>query len=746
MATIQTRYLNEKEKQTGRRRLRHSEFWSGVSFSFLGDTFVYLLAVANNAGNLELGYISSALYLAGILLPIAPRLFKGKRMVSILTFSSIMRALVSLLYVSMLFTSGTPAVILLLITYSLYCIMRMFGVVFFDSTVKTVTSVKNRGRLLGSMSVTYQGGSIIARIISAVFTSIARFSGILGMVLLQIVGIFTTGVSAYHLSRIPGRAVASHTKGRTLMVIFREAVANRQIGLRLFVRWIFISVSVVNGLVIPFLRRSVGLDANIVLLYSVVAGIAAMLAGFVTKKFGDRLGSRPLILWTSILLVASYCLWFLLSAATPWWVFFLSGFLVNFFLSVTNVLAQRLVAGVTPDEEAVGFNSMSNFIIALCALATGLVSGFLVRDTVSAAGFLRIGGMAFGNSYSFTFLLAALLSLCGSIVTARLHESGSSSPREAAQVLFSLHGLQAVASLDRLARTNDPFERKALLVSLGTNLTGVATKAIRAELSLPFSQNAQEMLQALSIKPRAALIDDIIGIALDSDSSLQLDAIAALGAYRRHDKARETLELLMDSGKWSSARSMACKALAHWSAGKGTDYLPRIHEMSKSARHIDEEIDFLVAKHILDKDGDFLKEFFESVIQGRSATFRRIRYSVLATFLPSTGSQLSEMFQKWKNRDTDDYLSDFLDESRDVADLDREYSTILKAFRTLDYEWLHQFCFSLAEEAQVGEQGRLARLREGILVGKTLDKDLLDVHDYLALLYFVYLLRKNSKT
>lgn len=52
------------------------------------------------------------------------------------------------------------------------------------------------------------------------------------------------------------------------------------------------------------------------------------------------------------------------------------------------------------------------------------------------------------------------------------------------------------------------------------------------------------------------------------------------------------------------------------------------------------------AKHLLDKEGLFLKEFFAAVRQARSATFRRIRYSVLATFLPSSGFHLAETIRQ----------------------------------------------------------------------------------------------------
>ena len=54
------------------------ELYNGVAYSLLGDTLVYLLAISFGAGNIALGYISSASYIAGIVLPFVPQMFQGQ--------------------------------------------------------------------------------------------------------------------------------------------------------------------------------------------------------------------------------------------------------------------------------------------------------------------------------------------------------------------------------------------------------------------------------------------------------------------------------------------------------------------------------------------------------------------------------------------------------------------------------------------------------------------------------------------
>ena len=71
-----TKYLSEAEKQQGRKHMYRQEVFNGIAYSLLGDTIVYLLAIYFGAGNLALGYIASASYIAGIVLPFVSIIFK----------------------------------------------------------------------------------------------------------------------------------------------------------------------------------------------------------------------------------------------------------------------------------------------------------------------------------------------------------------------------------------------------------------------------------------------------------------------------------------------------------------------------------------------------------------------------------------------------------------------------------------------------------------------------------------------
>ena len=160
-----TRYLSEAEKREGQKHLYLQEMYNGIGYSWLGDTIVYLMAIYFSASNIALGYISAAAYITGVVLPFVPRIFHGKNHIKVQSTVWAFRGFVCLLYLGLYFLSGKSAVVLLLVVYTLFNLFRMIGVALHDSTVRTVSSSSNRGRVVAGMNTAYQGASVVVRII-----------------------------------------------------------------------------------------------------------------------------------------------------------------------------------------------------------------------------------------------------------------------------------------------------------------------------------------------------------------------------------------------------------------------------------------------------------------------------------------------------------------------------------------------------------------------------------------------------
>jgi hypothetical protein len=736
---VRTKYLSEAEKRVGQTLLYKSEVWNGLGFSMLGDTIVYILAVQFGANNLALGYIASAMYIVGAFLPVMARLFRNKNVVRVQTITWYLRGFVCLLYLPLLWAEGTFAVALLLTVYTLFCCFRLIGVVLYDFTFKTITSSKSRGRVIGNTNVAFQASTMFARFINFIVTSLESLGGVVGLVMLQMFGVVANTVASTHLGKIPCRTNIEYKKGRTIVVIFKEAMADKVSRIRLLVYWTYMAVTVVLGMSIAFLTKEVRLPSNVIFLYTIGVGLSVVFSGSFCKFFSDRLGSRPLIIASGFALAVSLIGWIIVPLTAPLYWFFLLGFLSNFFLGVVSILIRRLLAGVIPDDEGVGFNSMVNFVIAIIALLSGLTGGALATEGARIPHELIIMGIRFGNSYVLTFFLALALSILGLVFSGSLREKGSLSTRDAAQIMFSLHGLRAFIDIDRLDKATDPIKRKSLLLSLGTNLTGVATGEIRRTLASPFSNDKAEVIRGLFDRPRYSLVDELIHDAFDSDSYTQAESIYALGALFHDEKAERALVYLLEHGTVLS-RSIAAKSLAR--VTKDSRYLSRVESISELATTISEELNFLVARDIMDKEGRFFEDLFLAAKKGRGASFRQTRYAVIARFLKLTPS-LGELYEQ-KNLGVDDFLTGFLEEARDIVDIDQQRDAIASAFEHREWSRIWAISFAMTRNLSPKES-RMQHVYKAILDAQVMPRAQTDGDDALAALYFSYQVKKQSE-
>ena len=392
-----TKYLSDKEKRIGQKHMYRQEVFNGISFSLMGDTVVYLLALYFGAGNFALGYISSVIFLAGIILPVVPRMLKGKHHTKTQSIVWHFRGLVGLGYLGLFIVSGDWAVFLLLAIYTLYNLIRMIGIALNDSTMKSISSPSNRGKVVANANVAYQSSSMTVRLIMTAAFAVQRFSGLVGLVTMQILGVVANCFASCEIRKIPSRMVITHKPGRTVWTLFTEAMAQPVMRRRLLLKWLATGVTVIFGLTTPFFRLELGSSNGIVVLYSVLLGLSVMAASWVSKRFSDRLGSKPLVVISTLFTLGFFALWAILPRTLHFAWFFGLGFLTNTFVALINLLTFRLMTQVMPDDEIVSFNSMVNFINGIVAFGVGMLSGFLANF---AQGNLLFHGTALGNGYT----------------------------------------------------------------------------------------------------------------------------------------------------------------------------------------------------------------------------------------------------------------------------------------------------------------------------------------------------------
>jgi MFS family permease len=727
-----TRFLSDEEKLRGVKGLVRFQSFNGMGFNFLGDTTIYLLAIMYGASNVQLGYISSAVFLSGIFLPLIPRLFQGKNIVSVLAWSWTMRGLVCIGYAALFFLNDTAGVYLILSIYTAFAAIRTVGVVMFRPLMRMISTNTNQGTVVGRSDFAFQTSSIVSKTISFIVTAFEQFSGVIGILLLQLLGVITNTAAGLSLRRIPCRETVEYHKGQGVLVQFRTAARDRNLRRVLFLHWLSIAVLVLSNLAIPFVRNRLFFSTSVVFLFSMGITLATILAALFVRTFSDRIGSRPLIVISSLFTFGLTAVWVIIPETMGKFFYFIPGFLLMFTVSVSRMLVGKLIIRTMPDDDRIGFNAMVDFVTALVSLALGILGGKLIDFGPDNGGILL-------NGYSWTFLLAALLSLAIVIFALKVEEKESMGERDAAALLLSIDGLRAFMSISKLQRIEDPVRKQTVLLSIGSNRNNLATGEIRRMLLSPFSSEKAEMIRALFYYPRASLLPLLLEEAAEFDSYTQNEAIFALGSYR--SKETETLLLSLLDSDSARVRASAAKSLGRIGHRES---LAHITELAHEEQDIRNLMNYTISLHHMDEQGLYLENLFRPSIQRRRKRFRQSLYSLQADLLHLT-PDLARLFQLGNVR-RGAGLRDFLDETRDHPEFLGSHPELVAWFKADEDRRITQFCLGTAETAaaqglssssQLSEAHRRG-IRTAVISLCTAEVEKLEYDEMLALLYFTY--------
>ena len=730
-----TKFLSEEERLRGKKRVYIFQALNGLGFNFMGETPVYLMAIHFGATNIELGYISSVIFLTGFILVGLPRLLAGKNMVKVQSTAWLIRGFIVLSYLALLFLEGKSAVLLILVVYTLFCSARIIGVAVWNPLMKMVTTNQNRGIVLAQGNIINQSASVVSKLISFILTSFQFFSGIIGILLLQIFGVFFNSAAAFQLKQIPCRETVEYRKGRNLSVILRESLKRSDRRYPLILKWVTVAVIVLNGLTIAFIRKEAGFSSNLVFLYSMVMSLAIILSGLFARTFADRMGSRPLLIGMNLLLSLSFVVWMLLPVSVtmslPIYLYFILGFFTNLFLWSGNVLVSRVLVNTMPESESFSYNSMTNFVTAFFSLISGIIAGLLIDLGQGSEVFLF-------NSYSYLFSFGMILSLLLVILSLRLIDKGSLSTRETVAILFSFEGMRAYMDIGKMNATEDPVKKRTVLLSISQNEAPVATEEIRHIIASPLSSGKGEVIKSLFSHPRPVLLPELLKEAGDSGSYHQINAVFALGAYPGEETEQLLLQLL-DSHD-TSIQSNAAKSLSRIGHN---DSLDKIRLFANTADHAWDKINYFIALKNMDSGGLVFRKIFTDSAKFKDGMFRQTYYS-LAGKLLDLKPLLSDIYNS-RNMKSGDGLKNFLEQTRDLDFFYKKHKELKDWFKTGSWDDIWKFCLkSLKSNELTSLSEPMKNLRAAVIAeleGRSAftGKDSKLVYDdALAAVYFTY--------
>ncbi|PID56863.1 hypothetical protein CSB45_09360 [candidate division KSB3 bacterium] len=721
---MKTKYLSQDERELGLKYFFRWATFNGLGFSFLGDTIIYLMAIHFGASNLQLGYISSAIQVSGIMLLIVPRLIAGQKLVQVIFYSWLFRGLICLLYAMLFWFSGQTAVRIILVLYTLFCAIRTVGMSVISPIQQMLSTSSTMGETVVVFSNRFQSSRFLSQLLSFVLLSFKSMTaGIGGYLSLMLMGISTNTIAAFCLKKIPCRETVEYRKGQNIFRILYQSLCNRERALTLIVRWQSLSLMIGLSFIIPFLRKLGNFPPNLIFLFTLTGALAIILAGHALRPFTDRIGSRPVLIVASFLLAALSLIWCVIPPDSPQWYFFLLGFPTIFLQGTLYLLSSRLELRSIPESDKVGYASMLNFFSAIVSLGIGLFAGYLADLGES----IPLSGL---NPFGLTFFIAVMLSIHIGILSFFLEDAGSLSVRDTAQILFSARNLKAFLNVHQLHLTSDINKRKSILLSISKADAGVAVDEMRKILRNPLSVEKGEILKFLFAYPKSRLLPDLLREAADEYSYHRETAIFALGAYPGK-RVEEVLVPLLQHPV-PAVRSNAAKSLARVG---NISTLPQVNRLAADASlGLTDRMNYLIALSIMDHKGCYLEGIFDITGKTHAGTQEQTMLSLAAKMLDMQPA-LADLYQE-ENLQKGAGLDILLEEAKPLKPFFDDTSRLQQYYQRQEYRQIWRWCHEQLALHEIHESKEKLRFLTHA-IGQY-DVECANADNSLAVLYFSY--------
>lgn len=653
---MKSTFLSAEERRVGEKNFSRLSFFNGLGFGFIADTTVFLLALQFGASNFHLGFLSSLMHFSGIILVFTPQLLKGKNLVTVYFWAWLFRGLVCLLNALTLVLENNLALAVVLTSYTLFCIFRIVAVSVHNPIIQMISTKATIGQVITRNSGRFNLGNIVGKTASFTIVSLPFFRGLYGLLTLQFLGVIFNSVASLFLKKVPCREEAEDPKGQGIFRVMKAHGGDRQKLLVLFLYWNFIASSVVVGFTIPLLKVVLGVEQNLIFLFTLTTSLAAVVSMYAYRPFVDRVPAKAALLGT-FLLDALFCLtWTLVTPSIPLAAVFALGFVSVFLRGVNQTILGRMLISSIPASDKVTYNSMINFWAGLFALAAGYLAGWAADwGTGLAAG----PGLGPFNAYLPVFAAAAGLSLLGLGLTLGLRDRRGSF-RETADIFLSFQNLKTLVDLYHLDAAREPRKRETILVSLKYNATPYALHEIRRILKNPLSPETEEVLKSLFTNPRPKLLPDILELARDEGAYHRATALFALGAYPGPEVVACLADCLRDPA--SRIRSNAAKSLGRLGAAEHLpELLSRVDDPDNTTWDL---MNYTIAILSLEPRGPLAGRFFELAGRSPNRSYKQSLFSLFARYR-GTALNLDKVYQA-ENLSAGSGWSLFFDEAREL--------------------------------------------------------------------------------
>ncbi|MGL4981972.1 MAG: MFS transporter [Treponemataceae bacterium] len=507
--------LTQFQIKTGRRIYDFFSATNSFSFALITGNILTLYALYLGASSATIGLITAFSSLSFFAIPIGKFFCKKTSMMTVYAHAWLIRsfALCLMIPIPFLVKSGNPhqGLFLIILSVMLFNFLRGIGLVANNPVLHDLAPGKDRGSYLVKLSLINNAFALLANLLITILllrlpSGIAFNIGAIGGIIFG----FLSAFSLYKMPRPKNEETQENAQESSFLKNFSIAIKDRNF--RFFVAAFSIigfGVGMARPFIIVYCREVYHLNDGMISIVSFFSVLGALLMGYVTRVFIDRIGAKPMYLFFSILSLLS-----LIPAIIA------PTFSINFFLPVflciiallTNCgftgeenAAQTYFFTIVPPQALFDLSIVYYFILGATG-AIGSLFGGVILDSLTQSDFSAV------TSFRLFFSIQAVLIGIGLYIILQLKTMGGYALRDALPLFFSPRDIKALNLLYKLDHTSDAEEQANILEELTETNSKTASDDILELLESPQFFIRLKALSTLETLP--SLTDDIICVLL----------------------------------------------------------------------------------------------------------------------------------------------------------------------------------------------------------------------------------------
>ena len=491
--------------------------FNAVSWNLLVGIIITLFALRLGASSTYIGLMSSTFYISLFLLPLGKILARRFSIIGIFSFTWIVRSICMIFAVAAPFLDyagyRNTALFLIMLGVLLFHLFRGIGMIGNNPVLSLMASGPDRGSYMTQLQILNSAigmfGSFAIAMILGIEPPVFVFS------ILLTLGVITGIISGVIIKKVPEPPCDEDAKGLKLADIFKDAFSQDYLKNFLIILFLVVLVSgVTRTFVIVYAREGFGHSDGLISLYSVFGGLGFLMTGLIVKFLIDRLGAKPLFIFSLIFgLVSLISVVFFPQAAVEnmtsailFMVFLF--FMLHFGFLGSEGIAQTYFLALIPQEKILDMGILYFFVFGIAGAGGSFLAGLLID-------LLIFMGLTPFVSFKVLFIIMIVLTVIALAMQNKMKSLGSLPFKGALEVMFSFKDLRAISLLDKLNKAQDSDEEKLLLGALYDTPSSLSIDSLLERTRSPRlatrmeSIRAMEKLQGLNTNAEKALIDDV---------------------------------------------------------------------------------------------------------------------------------------------------------------------------------------------------------------------------------------------